>query len=165
MLLTYQLLPLKILFSVWFFSYGTGNNGLAGVQEWILCDHHKVKKMANKNLKQEWLLAFYQQTKSERKRNGKWKEFARDCKVYPLWLQLPVSSAEFGVNGSCIKIKCSPCFQPILGTFQQGYLAECEGKRRHSASGDSIHSSDSGQQQQQQVSAPGTPQQQHNVYA
>ncbi|XP_070177040.1 formin-binding protein 1-like isoform X2 [Littorina saxatilis] len=48
----------------------------------------------------------------------------------------------------------------------EGYLAECEGKRRHSASGDSIHSSDSsGQQHPHQVSAPGTPQQQHNVYA
>lgn len=48
----------------------------------------------------------------------------------------------------------------------EGYLAECEGKRRHSASGDSVHSSDSsGQQHHHQVSAPGTPQQQHNVYA
>ena len=63
------------------------------------------------------------------------------------------------------EIKCSSSFQPMFGMFRQGYLAECEGKRRHSASGDSIHSSDSGQQQQHQVSAPGTPQQQHNVYA
>lgn len=46
----------------------------------------------------------------------------------------------------------------------EGYMAECEGKRRHSASGDSIHSTDSGHPPQQ-VSAPGTPQQPHNVYA
>ncbi|KAK7504998.1 hypothetical protein BaRGS_00003568, partial [Batillaria attramentaria] len=46
----------------------------------------------------------------------------------------------------------------------EGYLAECEGKRRNSTSGDSIHSSDSGQPSQH-MSAPGTPQQPHNVYA
>ncbi|XP_076455456.1 formin-binding protein 1-like isoform X2 [Babylonia areolata] len=44
----------------------------------------------------------------------------------------------------------------------EGYLADCEGKRRNSMSGDSIHSSDSGHQALQ-VSAPSTPQQQHNV--
>ncbi|KAL8562922.1 hypothetical protein ACOMHN_004614 [Nucella lapillus] len=44
----------------------------------------------------------------------------------------------------------------------EGYLADCEGRqRRSSMSGDSVHSSDSGQQQQS-VSAPGTPQQPHD---
>ncbi|XP_025113522.1 formin-binding protein 1-like isoform X2 [Pomacea canaliculata] len=48
----------------------------------------------------------------------------------------------------------------------EGYLAECEGKRRHSASGDSIHSSDSGHHAPHTISTPGTPHQQpHNVYA
>ncbi|XP_076436694.1 formin-binding protein 1-like [Babylonia areolata] len=43
----------------------------------------------------------------------------------------------------------------------EGYLASCDGKkRRSSTSGDSVHSSDSGQQQQS-VSAPGTPPQSH----